>query len=194
MPSIRTLVPFYLLLVSSTSSAAVTEYTDEVEWQSAAGAHTTITFAELPLFTLITDQYAYLGVLFTDGSDYTHGFSFNTFPNDGYGLNGALDETSLEFSQPTYAIGADFPGGLAFKLYYQDQLIYSSNWFGGSGAGWFGGLVSDEPFDMVYIYDPFGGLFIDDLHFGPPIPAPGVLVTLILAQHVLRSRRRRAFP
>lgn len=48
------------------------------------------------------------------------------------------------------------------------------------------------PFDEVYIYRINGsGLVIyDDLHFGPPIPAPGVLGVFALAAFGARSRRR----
>ena len=187
----RFILPLILaLLCAHTTNGAVVEYTNKAAWDGVAGTYSTVTFAELPLFTLITSQYANLGVLFTDGSDYTHGFSMNTFPNDGYGLNGALDTTTLQFSQPMYTIAADFPGRLIYHLFWQGQLFYSSSNFGGFGSGHFAGLISDQPFDKVFIVDPNGDLFIDDIHFGPAIPAPGALALAAIASVMHRRRRR----
>ena len=187
----NTAILVVMLALTGTAGASVTEYTSKVLWQSDVPSYTTVGFDELPLFTLITNQYVNLGVLFTDGSDYTHGFSFNTFPNDGYGLNGAFDETTLVFSQPMYTIAIDYPGRARFELYYGGALIYTSSDFGGSGVGFFAGLVSTHPFDRVIMYDPTGGFFIDDLHFGPAIPAPGALGLIALAGAVTRRRKRR---
>jgi MYXO-CTERM domain-containing protein len=47
------------------------------------------------------------------------------------------------------------------------------------------------PFDRAVIWDPQGGTFIDDLHFGPPIPAPPVAALLIGAAMAGARRRRR---
>ena len=167
----------------------VVEYTNKLSWQSATGGYDTITFTELPANTWITTQYAHLGETFTDGSHQV-AYMPGAFVNDDYGLTGALDETTLEFSQPMYAIAADFPGLLTFQLYFQNQLIYQSTDFGGGGAGWFAGLVSDRPFDRVRMYDPTSDFFIDDLHFGPAIPGPGALALAAIAG-ALTSRRRR---
>ena len=89
-----------------------------------------------------------------------------------------------------YTIAADFPGRLIYHLYWQGQLFYSSSNFGGFGSGHFAGLISDQPFDKAFIVDPNGGLFIDDLHFGPAIPAPGALALAAIAG-AFTSRRRR---
>jgi MYXO-CTERM domain-containing protein len=52
--------------------------------------------------------------------------------------------------------------------------------------------VSPQPFDEIRITDPVGSqVSIDDLHFGPPIPAPGALGLFgfaLLGAH--RCRRR----
>lgn len=169
--------------------AAVTVYTNKASWQAAAGPYTTITFQELPPTTYIDEQYAHLGVHFTDGSDQV--YASNLFPNDGVGLNGAFDETTLEFDAPMTTIAMDFPGIASIKLFANDQLIYTSPLMGGGGVGFFAGLISTEPFDSVQLYDPFGtGFFADDVHSGPPIPAPGALALLGVSA-LLGSRRRR---
>ena len=175
------------LLYVQAAHCAVVEYTNKPTWQGAAGNYSTITFTELPVNTLITNQYSNLGVLFTDNSDYI--FQNQAFVNDGYGLNGALDFTTLHFTQPMYSIAADFPGSLDFRLYYLGNLIFQSTHFGNGGPGWFAGLVSDNPFDKVVIFD--SGLFIDDLHFGPAIPAPGALALAAIAGAFSSRRRRR---
>ena len=190
-PMRATLAVMMTLLGAQVTYGAVVEYTDKLTWHNSAGGFDTITFTELPANTWITNQYAHLGVTFTDGSNQV-AYMPGAFVNDDYGLTGALDETTLEFSQPMYAIAADFPGLLTFQLYFQNQLIYQSTDFGGGGAGWFAGLVSDRPFDRVRMYDPTSDFFIDDLHFGPAIPAPGVLALAAIAGAFSSRRTRRA--
>lgn len=180
---------FCIYFLSRAATGAVTEYTNNVQWQNAAGAFTTITFTELPTDTLVTTQYAPLGVTFTDGSDYT--MYTESFVNDQHGLNGALDNISLSFSQPMQSIAVDYPGAVKFYLYFQGQLFYESTHFfvlGPSGTGGFAGLISEQPFDSVVIYD--SGVFIDDLHFGPAIPAPAALALMGLAAAFARRRGR----
>jgi hypothetical protein len=185
----RTAFVFVLLFgIAQTSHASVVEYTNRDAWMSAAGLHTTITFQGYPANTIITNQYADQGVLFTDGTDRIH-FN-NSFLNDGVGLNGALDEINPAFSQPMHHIGVDFPGAVRIWLYWKGELIHTSSAFGGGGTGFFGGLISDQPFDAALLADPGGGTFIDDLYFGPPIPAPSALALLGMTA-LWHSRRRR---
>src|SRR5687768_14203048 len=100
------------ILASRTTSASVTLFSNPSEWQTAAGSYSTITFTELPANAWITNQYSELGVLFTDGSDQVHANS--SVYSDGFGLNGAFDESTLEFASTISAIAFDFPG--SFKL------------------------------------------------------------------------------
>jgi hypothetical protein len=177
-------------VVAQSASANIVEYTNKVAWQNAAGSYSTITFTELPANTWITNQYAHLGVTFTDGSDQV-AYMPGAFLNDDYGLNGALDETTLSFSQLMYTIAVDHPGAVRFELYYQHRLIYiSSDFHAPGGIGGFAGLISDQPFDEVLMYDPSSDFFVDDLHFGPAIPAPAVLTLLVGAGFVQRRKRQ----
>jgi hypothetical protein len=185
------LVVFVLIGTARTGLAAVQQFTNKAQWISAAGSFTTLTFTGFPLNTNITTQYSSLGATFTDGVDLVQ-FAPDLYLNDGWGLNGAFDSTTIVFSTPMRTIAAEFPGIVQFRLYNQNQLIFISMGFGTSGVGHFGGLVSDQPFDKIIVSDPTGGLFVDDLHFGPGIPAPSALALFGLAALRGRSRRRRA--
>jgi hypothetical protein len=174
--------------MTSTSAADVEIYYDKADWEAAVGAYTTIDFTGFPEGTLITDQYADLGVLFTDGNDFID-LNDTAFPNDGAGLLGNMfDDIELAFDQPTSWLGLEFPGGLWLRLYRDGELMYTSPVFDGA---YFTGLVSSEPFDAVDIIDVSGeSVAIDDLHFGPPIPAQGALALLAVAGLTRRTRGR----
>jgi len=178
----------FSIYIAHQASAAVTDYTSKSEWEAAAGAYTTIDFTGYTSGTIITNQYASPGVIFTEGNDRIN--DSIAFLNDGWGLNGSFDTFTLSFSQPMRTVACDFPGHLQIKLYYQGTLIHTNPfWFGGSTSASFGGMISDQPFDRAVVLDPLGDVFVDDLHFGQGIPAPGVLPLLGLA--LLASRRKR---
>jgi hypothetical protein len=174
---------------SAPARGEVLEFTDDSEWQAAVGDFTTIDFTEHPPGTIVTDQYEELGILFTEGNDVI--LDSSVFLNDGFGLWGpAFDDVTVEFDAPRHWIAIDFPGAAVIQLYLDGELFFESRIFGGSGEGFFGGLVSSEPFDSAFIFDPtLNGVAIDDLHFGPPIPAPGALALLGLALLAPRQRR-----
>jgi hypothetical protein len=183
-----------LLAVCMTATCAsivladIVEYREKEEWEAAAGEFTTIGFADLPDGTWVTEQYAHLGVHFVDGWDQViHGGSFL---EDGAGLAGG-EQIDLVFDAPMYSIAADFPGFLGFDLYFEGEFFYKSSEFGVGGYGNFGGLVSTEPFDraVLWEYGQYPSVFVDDLHFGPPIPAPSALC--IVSAALLTARRRR---
>jgi len=165
----------------------VTEFTDRAEWETAVGVLTTIDFSGWPEFTVITDQYQDLGVLFSDGND-TILFS-NAFQNDGVGLGGTVDDIELSFDAPQLWIAVDFPGLVQFELFHNGELIYVSTPID-DVPGNFAGLLSTEPFDVALISDPSDdAVFIDDLHFG--VPAPPTLAVLAFGAVVTCRRRRR---
>ena len=166
----------------------VEEFTDKDEWIAAVGRFTTIGFTGFPNGTFITDQYAELGILFTDGNDSISPFDPITYPNDGWGLDGN-GNISVAFDSPQAWIGVDHPGFLSIELYSEGRLFYTSSIAGGGGVGFFLGLISSELFDAAVLIDPFGlDAEIDDLHFG--VPAPGSVCLLALAGLWPRRRRR----
>ena len=172
------------LLMSASAHGGVQEFTDKDEWIDAVGEFTTIDFTGFPEGTFITDQYADLGVLFTDGNDTIQ--ESGVFV-DGHGLRGSGIIT-LAFDLPQAYIGVDYPGAMKIELFNEGRLIYTSSDFGLGGVGNFAGLLSTDLFDGALLYDWIDGtVFIDDLHFG--VPAPGTLPLLALG--ALTQRRRR---
>jgi len=185
--AIGSFLGWIVCILGSAVRADIVEYDDKEEWVVAAGEFTTIGFADLPDGTWVTEQYAHLGVHFVDGWDQViHG---GAFLEDGAGIAGG-EQIDLVFDDSMYSIAADFPGYLTIELYYQEQLFYVSNEFGVGGYGNFGGLVSTEPFDRAIIWDYDDAVFVDDLHFGPPIPAPSAL--WIVGAAIVAARRRRS--
>jgi len=165
-----------VILIVSAASAEFVEFTEKDEWIDAVGDFTTIDFTGFEDNTPIVDQYADLGVTFP-GFDVISGETFFLFPNDGWGLQG-FDEINVELDQPINYIAMESPGKFAFELYVNDELIHTTQefGFGSTGPAIFGGLKSDRPFDRLRIIDPNDpAVSLDDLFFGPPIPAPGVL-------------------
>jgi hypothetical protein len=78
-----------------------------------------------------------------------------------------------------------------FELFSQGELIYTSTAFTQGFVGNFAGLVSTRAFDAAIILEPTGGVSIDDLHFGPPIPGAGALALFGLAL-IAGPRRKRS--
>jgi hypothetical protein len=177
-----------LCMFGSKVLAEVVEYEDKEAWEIAAGQFSTIGFADLPDGTWVTEQYAHLGVHFVDGWDQViHGESFL---EDGAGLAGG-EQIDLVFDGPMYSLAADFPGYLTIDLYNEGEVFYTSSELGFGGLGNFGGLVSTDSFDRAVLRDPPGNVFVDDIHFGPPIPAPSPLLIVGVALLVPRRRRTR---
>lgn len=175
---------------------AVTVYDSFTPWSEDVGTFTTIDFTELPVFTDVTDQYADLGVLFTDSdSNKIWGPSTKIFPQDGYGLNAGL-MIELTLLTPALGIAAHFPGGLRFRLFSGDTMIFESPYLGGSGYNFSGGVISELPFDRVQIVDQLSSIpdtfAVDNLYISfAPVPAPGAALGL-LGVAAWGGRRRRA--
>jgi hypothetical protein len=167
------------------ANAAFTAYDDRDEWESVTGDFTTIGFSEYPHGTWIFEQYAHLGVHFIDGSDIVL-FAPETYPRDGYGIDGNY-EVHLVFDMLITSIAVDFPGALGIDVYKDGEFVESTGYWGVGPI--FVGFVFDEPFDEAIIWDDDHQVNIDDLHFGPPIPAPSALA--VLAVGLLGPRRRR---
>jgi len=185
---------FAFAFAADAASASVVEYENEErpDFFAAAGGEanvSTVDFTGYPDFTPITDQWSHLGVNFSSsGSVVTSGPGPTAFPNDLWGARGE-PEINITFDAPIHWIAADLPGNMVIELYSNDVLFYTSGIHGGGGGGNFGGLISDLPFDSVRIYDDLDSIVaIDDLFFGPPIPAPATLAPLAL---LFLPRRRR---
>ncbi len=173
--------------------ASVTAITNKQQWLDLVGHHTFIGFTEYPEFTTITTQYASLGVVFPDGNDF---ISESGAYGDNHGLVG-VDPTipgriGMSFDLPRYAIAFDHTDRTQVELYSNDQLIFSSILYSG-GFTPFIGFVSTVPFDRALALDPIGLVVtLDNIYFGPPIPAAPALAALALAALFPTSRRRRS--
>ena len=164
---IHTLVAAFVasaIVVASPVYGGVQDFIDKEEWIKAVGEFTTVDFTGFDVGTFITDQYADLGILFTDGNDSIQHTA--SYVNDGAGLDGN-GNIRVTFDTPQLWIGVDFPGYLDIELYYQGKLLHTGI-FGFGGHGNFGGILSDQPFDAAVLIDPAGEAEIDDVHFGPP--------------------------
>jgi hypothetical protein len=160
-----------LLTAASAARAEVVEFTDTNAWAEAVGSFNTIGFTGFPDNTLISDQFAELGVLFTDENDFTVCCSEISFPNDGAGLEGN-PVLHLAFLTPQSCIASHFGSFLRIQLFAGGTLIYTSNDFIGGDPPNFAGLASSELFDAAMLSNPFSfDIVIDDVHFGGPIDA-----------------------
>jgi len=194
------LVMFSILSITLSAHADIQNFTDFDEWSNVVESDfATIDFTGFPDDTEITDQYSDLGVTFPE-FNIIFGPS-SGLPNDGWGLRGFAGDPpwsedipiTVEFSEPVTSVAVDFPGGAQIALFDGEKMIAESDPFGFGGIGFFGGVVSDQPFDKAIISDWIGGdVFIDDLHFGPPIPAPAALSALGVAIFWTGCRRRRS--
>jgi len=193
-PAVAIVSMVSVLSLSRPASAGVVEFEDEQrpDFFAAVGGEgnvSTVDFTGFEDFTPITDQWAHLGVHFS-GFVVTTGFDDFLYPNDGWGARGEPDIT-VTFDEPINWVAADMPGSLNIELYKDDQLIYSSSNLSHGGTGNFGGLISDQPFDQARLFrDNVFLVAMDDLHFGPPIPTPGVGAPLVLTLFARRRRRR----
>jgi hypothetical protein len=184
-----------LALVTGFGSLAargeVTEYENGAAWYAAVGEVTTIDFTDQPAGSIITDQYASLGVHFTDGNDIAFAGP-SIFPNDAMGLRGHIVQPSgihVTFNTPKRWLAVEFPGLVDIQLFRNGEMFHESVNLGVGGIGNFAGLVSTIGFDEAYLSDSDGFVFIDDLHFG--VPGPGALPLLALAGAIGMKRRRR---
>jgi hypothetical protein len=162
------------------------------KWQAAVDDFTTIPFTEFPDLTIITEQYSHLGIHFVNGPQIIEP-DWEAFPEDGAGIAHFFETPIiLAFDQPMTHIAIDFPGEAIIDLYWDGELIYTpEEEFGGPDVGYFAGLISTEPFDEVWIRpDNLGAVFLDNLYFGPPIPAPGAFALFAVALNGPTRRRR----
>ncbi len=154
--------------LSARAGGVVEFFQDRDGWMSAGGAFTSVDFTGLDEFTILSDQYENLGLLFPDHND---SIVRRSSYSDGYGVYGGgfgEDGITTVFSQPKFWIAVDYPGRIVFRLFRKGELVYESSNHHSGGEIAFFGLVSDEPFDTAFIFDPTFDTFIDNLFFGPP--------------------------
>jgi hypothetical protein len=187
--SIHILFAVLALGIGGNVHATVSLYGIAAEWRQAVNhSFTTIDFTDYPEQTPISNQYIHHGVSFGVAPNLPWIIQGPSFP-DGHGLIGFNDNPFwLDFTEPVHSLATDYIGSIAFRLYSGGELIHSTNVFLQS----FIGLVSSLPFDRVEVYRPTGfNPVIDNLFFGPPIPAPGALALLGVAALGIIPRRHR---
>jgi hypothetical protein len=171
------------------AGASVTLYDAYDAWTAASGPFTTVTFNEVPHPSILTSQYQDLGILFTSADPDVAGFFSGA--SDQAAVNG-LSVIEITFAAPIGAFAWLHPGATRIKLFSGDDLIYSSNYEGGSGWGWFTGVSSATAFDRIQLNDfgAFGDdVFVDNIYFST-IPGPAGAALIGLAVLLGRSRRR----
>jgi len=179
-----------LLSLAASTSAEFQEFTTHDGWFDSVGGASnvmTIDFNEFPVNTTVTDHYQNLGVTFS-GLNF---ISPSDYDSDG-GLLRIFNGNDIFFDEPITYFGADIIGTVEYELYSGDTLLHESQWFGNPSSEDFGGIISDVPFDRIHVRDPGDSLAIFwDMHFGPPIPAPGALAPFALLFCASPKRRRR---
>lgn len=151
-----------LLLLSL--SAQVTEYSSRPAWEAVVGSQQCADFVGLASGAVVTNQYAGIGMTFTQGNDTV--LLTGAFVTDGAGVN-CNGDMEVVFSSPQHALGCDFPGALQVSLYSGATLVHSSSNFAGSGSGFFAGFTSTASFDRAVITDWVDGLaYVDNVCIG----------------------------
>jgi hypothetical protein len=173
---------------AGTVNADLVEFRIKSDWEAAVGSFTTLDFTGFENNEILFDQYMDLGVTFTDGNDLIR-LVPALYPNDDWGVRSGSDSPiRFEFSTPQRWLAADYPGGLTYRLFLDDEIVGEAD-FLTSGVGNFAGIISDVAFDRVEIWDITGGVVLaDDIYFG--IPTPGVLAALIGSSVLFGSRKR----
>jgi len=173
-PALLLIAVTVCLTQSTTADAAVINYTDLATYNAAVGPHTIITFQEFPPGTVLDTEYLPLGVTF-DGTDMI--LASPALITDGVGDRGN-GRIELLFSSYQTHIGAEFPGALTIQIFDGATLVGTSQNFAGSGTGFFGGILSDVPFNRAILTDWVDDfVLIDNLHFGTTqvVPEPTTL-------------------
>ena len=187
-----------LVACSYDGRAAVSSYTDFATYQSLVGPQAVIGFTEVPLYTTLSDEYSTLGVRFVDGDDRPQ-FDPGAYLKDNFGLEGGPNENRpapivLQFAGPLHSLGLDFPGVLRVELFSGSTSLGSSDHFGTSGPGHFGGVVSDTPFDRAIISRDWlkQAVYIDNLYV-TPVPEPSMWALLVVGSGMacLLGRKRK---
>jgi hypothetical protein len=174
---------------------------DFAGWSAATGVFSTIDFETLP-----------------DGSPSVAGTDINAllnYTNQGATFSSPLDDliivgnpiggfglrvrddgtiqmpTSIRADLVTSArsVGFSFGGSATFEAFDEGGSLLASEFFSGSGSGFFLGVTSDVPIEYVVMDNTIGTAHIQSFHF-TPVPEP-VTVALELVGFVQAERATR---
>ena len=160
------------IMLSSLGRADVVEYPDFFEpWEAAAPQFVTLDFTglDIPGVLSVTNQYAQFGVYFPDWNEVV--VESGSFVNDGWGVRGYVfppGEIHLVFDVPRNAIAIHFPGCIFMDLYLDGQLVHTESGECAQEQQGFVGIISDDPFDEVWLSEAPGSPFVDDIYVGVP--------------------------
>ena len=165
-----------------------------IAWEAQVGEWSTLDFTGLPAGEFFPEDY-YLddfGVMFGGGPRLASE-SEEVYLQDGHGV-GVLPDSSgwhmdVFFDTPVHAFAVDFPGEIRFTLFFEGEVIAHLPGPYGGFVGWFAGLISDQPFDRVRVWDT-DAFLVDDLRFGMVVPGPATALVLLPGLGLLGGRRR----
>jgi len=187
-------------LVAPIEAGTINTYDDFDTWEADAGEYTSILFSEPDVYSFgltIVDQYEDEGVIFAGWDALCDSLTCSPYfqQGDGAGLQGG-ELIDMRFTQPMQTFGAHFALLMDFTLYYEGEIVFSSTFGDANDFSVFGGVVSDQPFDRVVLKNPqfqppLVQTLVDNVYFGPPIPAPGVLVVFAIGLGMSGAPRRR---
>lgn len=187
------------ILCCSTAQAGVVTFTDYNAFLEAAGDVHVIDFETLPdgspsvADTLITPDFNYTDQGVTFSSPFPE--LFIREQNEGeFALSAFHIESSArnwiiaDLVTPASAIGIFFPGNTALTILDLNEQIIISIEGGGSGSGWFLGIVSDTPISSA-IGDRGASFQSFESFVFSPIPEPGTMILLALGVFAILYRR-----
>jgi len=164
--------------------------TDSATWFESVDPVTTIDFTDLAQNEFVTDQYAHLGATFFGTAIGHH--SASIFQTDGKGILGwTQTEVELEFDLPRTEFALQFASLNFMVNFHLGEDFVGSTPVMSSFISTFIGIKSSLPFDRVEMFAfSHAVTYIDNIYFGAPIPAPGVLAFVAFVGLVSRRRRR----
>ncbi len=180
------------VLIGRPAIAGITIFQSFADWQAATpSGHLTCDFTGFAPNTIITEQYADLGIHFLNPFNLVHNIP-DVFPQDGWGIdpNGILE---VKFDGPMHAIAAHCPASTwKYKLYLGETLVGQ---FPTQSAGpeQFLGVTTDFVFDRVrfLVSGDTGWVWTDNIYFSA-VPAPPALAPLLLVGLAGQGRRRKS--